>query len=113
MARTPADRSSVVSGLAEALPITASATTSRNLVDNDHVRVVTFAFDAGEQLTEHTAAMPVVVQVITGRLRFEVAGEEHTLAPADCVYLAANEPHSLAALEPSLMSLVMIRATSD
>lgn len=109
MARTPADRSQVVTGLAEALPVTDAATTSRSLVDNERVRVVAFAFDTGEELTEHTAAMPVVVQVSAGSLRFEVAGEEHVLAPGDCVYLAAREPHSLEALEPSLMSLVMIR----
>lgn len=109
MARTPGDRSLVVSGLAEQLPVTEAATTSRSLVDNEHVRVVAFTFDTGEQLTEHTASMPVVVQLVSGSMRFEVAGESHQLAPGDCVYLAAREPHSLEALEPSLMSLVMVR----
>ena len=113
MARTPVDESLVVNGLAEALPISTSATTSRSLVDNDHVRVVTFAFDTGEQLTEHTAAMPVVVQMITGSMRFEVAGEAHHLDPGDCVYLAAREPHSLEALEPSRLSLVMLRDAQE
>jgi quercetin dioxygenase-like cupin family protein len=113
MARTPADESLVVTGLAEALPVAEAATTSRSLVDNDRVRVVAFTFDTGEQLTEHTATMPVVVQLITGAMRFEVAGADHHLAPGDCVYLAANEPHSLEALEPSMMSLTMIRAVAD
>jgi quercetin dioxygenase-like cupin family protein len=112
MARTPSDHSLVVSGLAEALPVIPSATTSRSLVDNDRVRVVAFAFDAGEQLTEHTAAMPVVVQLITGAMRFEVGGQAHRLTPGDCVYLAAGEPHSLEALEPSFMTLVMIRTAA-
>ena len=110
MARTPGDESLVVSGLAEALPITPSATTSRTLVDNDRVRVVVFAFDAGEQLTEHTAAMPVIVQLLTGSMRFDVAGRSHDLVAGDCVYLAASEPHSLEASEPSLLSLVMVRS---
>ena len=109
MARTPSDESLVVSGLVDALPITASATTSRSLVDNDQVRVVAFAFDSGEQLTEHTAAMPVVVQLITGSMRFDVADESHQLTAGDCVYLPARQPHSLEALEPSVMTLVMIR----
>jgi quercetin dioxygenase-like cupin family protein len=113
MARTPEDQSLVVSGLTEQLPVTASATTSRSLVDNDRVRVVAFAFDTGEQLTEHTATMPVVVQVLQGRMRFEVAGEAHHLAAGDVVYLAANEPHSLEALEPTLMTLVMVRSPRD
>jgi quercetin dioxygenase-like cupin family protein len=113
MGRTSEDDSMVVSGLAEALPVTASATTSRSLVDNERVRVVAFAFDTGEQLTEHTASMPVVVQLITGSMRFDVAGETHQLTGGDCVYLAANEAHSLEALEPCLMSLVMIRPTTS
>jgi quercetin dioxygenase-like cupin family protein len=113
MGRTPTDRSVVVSGLAAALPLAASATTSRTLIDNERVRVVAFTFDTGEQLTEHTAAMPVVVQLVTGSLRFEVAGGAHDLTPGDCVYLAAREPHSLEALEPSSMTLVMVREPGD
>jgi quercetin dioxygenase-like cupin family protein len=109
MARTPADESLVVNGLAEALPVTEASTTSRTLVDNERVRVVAFIFDTGEQLTEHTAAMPVVVQLSAGTMRFEVNGKAHHLAAGDCVYLAPNEPHSLEALEPARMSLVMIR----
>jgi quercetin dioxygenase-like cupin family protein len=113
MARTPGDQPLVVSDLAKALPVTASSTTSRSLVDNDRVRVVAFTFDTGEELTEHTAAMPVVVQLITGAMRFEVAGEAHHLAAGDCVYLPARQPHSLEALEPSLMTLVMVRSSRD
>jgi quercetin dioxygenase-like cupin family protein len=109
MARTSSETSIVVTGLAEDLPVTASATTSRGLVDNDRVRVVAFAFDTGEQLTEHTSSMPVVVQLISGSMRFEVDGATHLLTPGDCVYLAPSELHALEALEPSMMSLVMIR----
>lgn len=110
MSRAPADRSRVVTGIADDLPIPTQATTSRAAIDNDVARVVLFAFDAGEQLTEHTAASPVVVQLFRGRLRFEVAGEGHELQPGDVVYLAPGEPHALEALEPSLLSLVMIHA---
>lgn len=113
MARSSGERSQVVDGLAAALPVTTAATTSRSLVDNDRVRVVAFTFDTGEQLTEHTASMPVVVQLVTGAMRFEVAGETHHLVAGDCVYLAPREPHSLEALEPALMTLVMIRSGPD
>lgn len=108
MSRRPRDTTQVVTNVAEELPVTASATTSRALIDNDAVRVVMFAFDTGEQLTEHTASVPVVVQLVRGRMRFAVAGREHELRPADCVYLASKEPHALEALEPSLLSLVMV-----
>lgn len=109
MTRTSGDDVTVVSGVAEALPVSAAATTSRSLVDNEHVRVVAFTFDTGEELTEHTAAMPVVVQMISGALRFDVSGQSHRLAAGDCVYLPARAPHSLEALEPTRMTLAMIR----
>ena len=109
MARTSSSDTVVVTGLTEDLPISAAATTSRSLVDNDRVRVIAFTFDTGEELTEHTAAMPVVVQLISGAMRFEVAGDTHHLTPGDCIYLPPREPHSLEALEPCRLSLVMVR----
>jgi quercetin dioxygenase-like cupin family protein len=109
MSRAPADRSQVVTGISDDLPIPSQATTSRAVIDNDAARVVLFAFDTGEKLTEHTAAPPVVVQLVRGRLRFEVAGDSHELQPGDVVYLAPGAPHALEALEPSLLSLVLIQ----
>jgi quercetin dioxygenase-like cupin family protein len=106
--RTPVDESVVIADLASELPITPSATTSRVVVANDAVRVVVFAFDAGEQLTEHTSTKAVVVQVLRGALRFEVAGAAHDLGVGDVVYLAPDEVHALEAIEPSLVSLVMV-----
>ena len=110
MNRAPADRSQVVTGITKDLPIPTQATTSRAVIDNDVARVVLFAFDTGQQLTEHTAAPPVVVQLLRGRLQFEVASERYELHPGDVVYLAPGEPHALEALEPSLLSLVMMHA---
>lgn len=110
MGRASLDRSEVRAGVAEQLPVVPGATTSRALLDNDAVRVVAFAFDAGEQLTEHTASMPVVVQVVRGRLRFDLEGAEHVLAASDVVYLAPGAAHALVAEEASLVTLVMLRA---
>jgi quercetin dioxygenase-like cupin family protein len=109
VARTPVDESIVIADLVSEVPVTPSATTSRVVVANDALRMVVFAFDTGEQLTEHTSTMAVVVQVLRGALRFEVAGASHDLAAGDVVYLAPNEVHALEAAEPSLVSLVMVR----
>ena len=113
MSRAPADRSEVVTGVTDDLPVLPGATTSRALIDNDAVRVVMFTFDQGEQLTEHTASMPVVVQLLAGRMRFEVGGEGSLLAPGDLVYLAPKEPHALEALEPSRLALTLVLRSPD
>jgi quercetin dioxygenase-like cupin family protein len=109
VARTPADQAIVAAGLFDDLPVTTQATTSRVVVDTDAVRVVLFAFDTGEELTDHTAAMPVVVTLLGGAMRFRVGGQDHELVPGDVVYLPAHQSHALEAREPSRLSLVMVR----
>jgi hypothetical protein len=46
------------------------------VVHRDGLNVTVFGFDEGEQLTEHQAARAAVVQVLSGRLRFTVDGDE-------------------------------------
>jgi quercetin dioxygenase-like cupin family protein len=108
MPTTASTESQVITGVHADLPIPRQATTSRALLHNDVVRVVVFAFDTGEQLSEHTAAKPVVVQLLEGRMRFHLDGVDHQLAAGDVVYLAPGAPHALEALEPSRLSLVLI-----
>lgn len=108
MARSGVGESLVVADLAAQLPIAAQATTSRVVVNNDAVRVVVFAMDADQELTEHAAPRPVVVQVLAGSLTFRVAGATSELGPGDVVYLAPDERHSLVATSPSRFALVML-----
>ena len=100
--------SSVQLGLVAALPVGAEATTSRVVVNNPLVRVVYFAFDTGELLTDHSSPRAVVVQLLDGAVRFRLDGEEHAMAPGDLIYLAPGAVHSLVADAPSHLSLVMV-----
>jgi len=109
MPTTPLTESQIITGVHADLPIPTQATTSRALLTNEAVRVVVFVFDTGEQLSEHTAATPVVVQLLAGRMRFQVDGSEHELTAGDVVYLAPGAPHALEALEPSRLSLVLVQ----
>lgn len=108
MPRTPLSQSRLLAGLVEQLPIPVEATTSRVVVSNDAVRVVLFAMDAGQELTEHAAPRPVVVQVLDGSLRFAVAGETKQLSAGDVVYLAPDARHCLVATSPARFALVMV-----
>ena len=64
--------------------------------------------DAGQELTDHSAPRPVVVQVVEGNLAFTVAGQRHELAPGDVVYLAPNERHAVLALTPCRFVLILV-----
>jgi len=107
------DQSSAHLGVAEALPVTPSATTSRVLVNNPLLRVVYFAFDTGELLTEHTSPRAVVVHLLDGAMRFTIGDDEYAMAPGDALYMAPGARHSLIADAPSRMSLVMVDTAAD
>lgn len=90
--------------------VQAGAVVSKVVHRDDDVDVTVFGFDAGEGLTEHTAARPAIVQVLSGRLRFTVEGDEVKMVPATWVHMSAGAAHSLTAVEPTVMLLTLLRS---
>ena len=88
--------------------VAADSTVSRTVLKAEGARLVLFSFDAGQELTEHTAAMPVLLQVLAGRLTVTAAGRSVELAPGGIVHLTARLPHAVIAREPSRLLLIMI-----
>lgn len=99
----------VVTGLSELMEIPEDATLSRVVFSDSHLRVVAFAFDRGQELTEHTAAVPAVLQVVSGRMLAVLGGVDAELVPGDWVHLPAHLPHSLRATEPAVLLLTLIK----
>ena len=91
------------------IQIPKEGTLSQVVYKDDRIRVVLFAFDRAEELTEHTAALPAIVQVLAGRLRLTMGKEAVTMGPGDWAHMAANLPHSVEALKPSVMLLTLLR----
>ncbi len=97
--------------IATALEIPEEGTLSKVLYTDDQIRVVGFAFDAGQELTEHTATVPAVIQVVSGRFRFTAGDDRYDIGPSSWVHLAASVPHSVYAVEPSRLLLTLIKAS--
>ncbi|MEZ5085024.1 MAG: hypothetical protein R2722_01815 [Tessaracoccus sp.] len=74
MATTELDQSVPVLNVLTDLPVTKEATTSRVLVNNPLLRVVDFAFDEGQLLTEHSSPRAVVVTLLSGTMDFDIEG---------------------------------------
>ncbi|ASN81055.1 cupin domain-containing protein [Deinococcus ficus] len=102
------NESGVTAGLYAQLPVPAEATTSRVVVSNPLLRVVSFAMDAGQELTDHQSPRAVVVQVLDGGLTFTMAGQSSDLSAGDVVYLAPGERHAVLARTACRFSLVMV-----
>jgi len=56
-----ADRYTYIPDLASQ-EIPADGILSRTVYQDDHVKAVVFAFAAGQELSEHTASMPAILQ---------------------------------------------------
>ena len=105
--RPLSSRPPYVADLASLIEIQQESTVSRVVMREDGLRVVLFGFDKDQALSEHTAAMPVTIQVLEGKLRVGGEGREVELVPGGVVYLSARLPHTVYAVEPSKMLLSM------
>jgi quercetin dioxygenase-like cupin family protein len=98
----------LLSEVTTSLEIPGEGVLSKVLYRDDKIRVVGFAFDTGQELTEHTAAVPVVIQVVSGRFEFTVGDQTTEIGPDSWMHLKASVPHSVIAIEPSRLLLTLL-----
>ena len=68
-----------------------------------------FAFDKGEELSEHTAPFDALVQVIDGSASVLIDGISYQLEKGKSIIMPANIPHALKAKDRFKMILTMIK----
>ncbi len=71
--------------------------------------VTLFAFDEGQELSEHTTPFVALVSVIDGEVEIRISGAPHRVRAGQVIVLPANEPHALKAVSPFKMILTMLR----
>lgn len=84
-------------------------TLSKVVYKDDRIRVVAFAFDEGQELTEHTAASPATIHIVSGRFRMTLGTETVEAGTGSWTHMPAQLPHSVLALEPSIMLLTLLK----
>ena len=82
---------------------------SRQITKQDTGNITLFAFDAGQELSEHTAPFDAVVHVLDGEVDVRISGVSHNLKSGDAIIMPADEPHALKAVTKFKMLLTMIR----
>src|SRR4026208_2167459 len=88
---------------------TAQGIASRVLARTAAGNITLFAFDAGEELSEHTAPFDALILTLSGALTPTLGGRAVGTAPQTMVRMPANVPHAVRATEPSRMLLIMLR----
>jgi quercetin dioxygenase-like cupin family protein len=98
-----------VRDLREAIPTPPDGIVSRTIFVDDDVRVVLFSFASGQQLSDHTAAVPVLIEVVEGEASIGVGTEVIETRPGTWLHLPANTPHSVVARSPLTLLLTLLK----
>ena len=95
--------------LTDLITPTAQGIASRVLARTAAGNITLFAFDTGEELSEHTAPFDVFVLTLSGSLTLTTGGRNVITTPQSLVLMPANVPHAVHATEASRMLLIMLR----
>jgi quercetin dioxygenase-like cupin family protein len=95
--------------LADLITPTTQGIASRVLARTAAGNITLFAFDTGEDLSEHTAPFDALVLTLSGSLTLSIGGRNVMTTPQSLVLMPANVPHAVHATEASRMLLIMLR----
>jgi quercetin dioxygenase-like cupin family protein len=99
--------------LATRVEIPADGTLSVTLHQDEHLKVVLFGFAAGQELSEHTASIPAILQQIKGRATWRLGGEDRVAEPGAWAHMPAGLLHAIKAEEPCIMLLTMLKSAKS
>jgi quercetin dioxygenase-like cupin family protein len=86
------------------------AVVSRVLLKQKAGSVTAFAFDRGEELSEHAVPHDALVHVTDGAAEISIAGVSHRVGPGEMIILPGGEPHAVKATTRFKMILIMLKA---
>ncbi len=83
---------------------------SKQILNKKAGTLTLFAFDKDEGLSEHTAPYDASVLILDGKAGITIGGKLYSLKKGEMIIMPAGIPHSLKAVAPFKMLLIMIRS---
>jgi len=100
---------SEVTTLVELVDYQDGSIVSRQIMKTGAGNVTLFAFDAGEQLSEHTTPFDALVQILDGQAEIRIAGKSSVLSAGEIILMPASVPHAVIAPGRFKMMLTMLQ----
>ena len=103
-----------IADLHEQIPeIPTDSIISRTLHNDDDVKVILFAFAEGQELSEHTAAMPAMLYFVQGEADLTLGDDSRSAQAGTWVHLPPHLPHSIVAKMPVVMLLLLLKTSAE
>ncbi|QDV62546.1 cupin domain-containing protein [Crateriforma conspicua] len=107
------DQAKTFLDLTTEVEIQTGGTISKTLHQDDGLKVVLFGFDAGQELSEHTAAVPAILQFLDGDATVTLGDETIQASAGTFVHMAANLSHSITANKATKMLLLLLKGAKS
>jgi len=95
--------------LADLLEYVSGSIVSRTIQRKKTGTITLFAFDVGQELSEHSTPYDAHVQVLDGQVKLTIGGKAVLASAGETVLMPANVPHAVSAVRQFKMLLTMIR----
>ncbi|PIF05340.1 MAG: cupin [Draconibacterium sp.] len=82
------------------------------ILDSESSKEIRILMKKGQKMKKHQTAFPIVIHLISGAIDFEVEGITHALQAGAILALKSNVPHSLMAMEDSMVRLSLAKQDS-
>lgn len=95
--------------LAHQVELPLDGTLSRTLQQDERSKVVLFAFSAGQELSEHTAATPAIMHFLEGEADVTLGSDSLTASAGTWIHMSPQLPHSIRAKTEVVMLLLLLK----
>lgn len=99
----------LITDLADAQEVIPESTVSRIIYQDEQIKGVLFAFAAGQELSEHTAAVPAILHFIRGEARVTLGNDTSEVLANTWIHMPAHLPHSIYAHSDTIMVLLLLK----
>jgi quercetin dioxygenase-like cupin family protein len=97
-----------VPDLAAEVEIPRDGILSRTIFESPRVKAILFGFDAGQELSAHTAAVPAIIEILDGDAELVLGEERLQGSRGTWVHMPAGQRHAVHATTPLRMLLLLL-----
>jgi len=98
-----------IADLATCIEVPEDGVLSRTLFSDKQLNAVIFGFDTGQELSEHTASQPAIIQIVKGEATLTFGGDTYEAGPGTWVHMPAHLSHSVYAKSSLVMLLLLLK----
>jgi quercetin dioxygenase-like cupin family protein len=95
--------------LRNAVEYSKGSVVSKTIIDKKSGTVTLFAFDEGQNLSEHTTPYDALVLIVEGEGEIIINQKSYLMGTGSMILMPAHKPHAVNASEKFKMLLIMIK----